>query len=208
MRTGTMGATMMALCCFSPAAMAGDNHGSWMVRGRVIHSDPNERSRITPIGGQAKISNETAPEVDVSYFITDNWAVEVPFGAVKHQAKAVNTAFGTIDSGEVWSTPASIWLQYHVTEVDWAKPYVGVGAVYAMYTHEKDGVTPNLDVKNDFGWGLQAGVDVPVGDNGWFVNADAKKIFVSSNARWAGSPLRADIDLNPWIVGVGVGYRF
>jgi outer membrane protein len=201
-----MHVTVVALCCLSSTAMAADDQ-HWMVRGRVIYSDPNESSTITPIGGQAKISNEIAPEVDVSYFFDTNWAIEVPLGGVKHQAKAVNTIFGTVDSGQVLSTPASIWLQYHVTELSWAKPYAGLGLAYAMYTHEKDGVTPNLDVKNDLGWGWQAGVDVPIAEN-WYWNADVKKIYVSADARWSGSPLKADIDLNPWIVGTGFGYRF
>lgn len=54
-----------------------------------------------------------------------------------------------------------------------------------------------------------AGVDVPIGDGPYFLNFDAKKLFLSTTMKAApGGAIRASADLNPWIVGAGIGMRF
>ena len=44
----------------------------------------------------------------------------------------------------------------------------------------------------------------------WSLNLDVKKLWLNTDvkANLGGTALKADVDLNPWIFGVGVGYRF
>ena len=74
-------------------------------------------------------------------------------------------------------------------------------------TDEEDGAIPNLKLRDNLGWAWQAGVDVPVSEH-WYWNADVKKLYVGADTSFTGSPVRAKIDLNPWVVGTGIGYRF
>lgn len=180
--------------------------GDWMVRGRAIGVLPDESSTITPVGGEAKFSNEIVPEVDFSYFITDNIAAELILATAKHHAKD-KLAAGDIDVGSAWVLPPTLTLQYHYTDLPWAKPYVGAGINYTIYYNQEPGAMNNIDIKDDFGFALQAGVDVPL-DERWSFNLDIKKLYVDADAEWNNGTVQADIDLDPWIIGTGIGYRF
>lgn len=181
--------------------------GDVLVRARAIYISPDESSTITPIGGKADISNETVPELDFTYFFTDNIAAELILGTAKHHAKAKGTAAGTFDAGSAWVLPPTLTLQYHFTSFNSFKPYVGAGINYTMYLSEDGGSQPEMEMDDAFGIALQAGVDVPL-DARWSMNFDVKKIYVDADAEWNGGAVTADIDLDPWIVGFGVGYRF
>ncbi len=64
----------------------------------------------------------------------------------------------------------------------------------------------SLNIDNGVGWALQAGVDYHLDEN-WFLNLDVKKLWLNVDATAA--PVGAvDIDVDPWVVGVGFGYRF
>jgi outer membrane protein len=84
---------------------------------------------------------------------------------------------------------------------------VGAGINYTMYLNEDAGSQQSMRMDDAFGLALQAGVDVPLDDR-WSWNLDIKKLYVSADASWNNGAVNADIDLDPWIVGTGVGYRF
>lgn len=42
----------------------------------------------------------------------------------------------------------------------------------------------------------------------WSVNFDVKKLFISTEVAINGGAINADVDIDPWIVGLGVGYKF
>ena len=50
-------------------------------------------------------------------------------------------------------------------------------------------------------------MDIPITGN-WYANIDVKKVFISTTAKFSPSGIRADVDIDPWLVGVGVGYKF
>jgi outer membrane protein len=62
-----------------------------------------------------------------------------------------------------------------------------------------------LDHKS-FGGALQAGVDFKI-DKNWSINLDLKKVWISSDVYVEGTKV-SNAQLNPLLVGVGVGYRF
>ena len=118
--------------------------GDLLVRARAIYISPDESSTITPIGGKADFSNETVPELDFTYFFTDNIAAELILATAKHDAKAKGTTAGTFDAGSAWVLPPTLTLQYHFTNFDSFKPYIGAGINYTMYLAEDPGCKANL----------------------------------------------------------------
>ena len=101
-------------------------------------------------------------------------------------------------------------LQYHFDDMGGFKPYVGAGVQYIAFFNEGSNIGGSLDIDNAFGFALQAGVDVSLGD-GWYLNADVKKIWLDTELTWTDSvagTVRADVDIDPWIISAGVGYRF
>lgn len=58
-----------------------------------------------------------------------------------------------------------------------------------------------------FLYALQVGADYKL-DAHWLLNADVKKIFLNTDVSVNNGAVRADVDLDPWVFGLGVGYRF
>jgi outer membrane protein len=194
----------------------GDQWGpGWVVRGRALYVAPDEASKnwqglaAGPHG--LSITDSIVPEADISYFFNRHLAAEVILGVTPHTIKGAGDLAGGGDIGDVWLLPATALLQYHFDSIGGVKPYVGAGVNYTVFFGEdaKNGYS-NLSVDNHFGWALQAGLDIPI-DNHWFLNVDVKKIFLDTTAHvdaGANTHVAVDTQIDPWVVGVGVGYRF
>jgi len=57
-------------------------------------------------------------------------------------------------------------------------------------------------------WGLagQIGFDVLVSDN-WFLNMDLRYIGIETEAKLDGASL-GDVEIDPWVYGAHIGFRF
>ena len=183
---------------------SGKSAGDIMVRARAIGVIPDEDA-TTSIGGNVSVSNDWVPEIDFSYFVTDNIALELIAATTRHDVSS--SVAGSL--GKVSLLPPTLTLQYHFMPKERFSPYVGAGVNYTFFYNEDapGGGINSIDYKNSFGWALQAGIDYAVGGN-WYVNADIKKIFLSTDVSINGGAVTADVDLDPWIVGFGVGYKF
>jgi outer membrane protein len=181
--------------------------GHFQVRLRAVGVLPDPSAKITvsgaPIGGKTSISDSAVPEADVTYFITDHIGVEAIAAVTKHTVS--NSVAGRV--GSVSLLPPTVTVQYHFDPTGPIRPYVGAGVNYTMFYKVSNGL-PNLDFKNNFGWALQAGADVPLGDGPYFLNLDVKKIFLHTTINAAAGTVRASANLDPWLVGTGIGIRF
>ena len=54
---------------------------------------------------------------------------------------------------------------------------------------------------------LQAGVDIPLGSNMSF-NIDVKKIYMKADVNTAAGAKVTTLDINPVLIGVGLGWKF
>ena len=178
----------------------GDKH-NWMIRARAIDIHPDSDSSAS--GASVFVDNIIVPELDITYFWTDKIATELILATSKHD---VETAGGT-DLGSVWVLPPQLTAQYHFQpENDIFRPYVGAGLGYMLYFNEKDGALPNMEYDSGISYVFQAGADFPLDDH-WAFNVDAKRVYHNVEASTNGTQA-ADVDLDPWVVGVGIGYRF
>ncbi len=184
----------------------------WQVRARFISVIPSESATIEAIGGDVSISTAYVPELDFTYFFTKNWAAELILATTNHDVEAINTAAGNIDLGDVWLLPPTITVQYHYPMGDF-KPYVGAGLNYTIFYGADEGPIANdVDYDNSIGFAFQAGFVYALNDT-WFLNLDVKKILLQTdatvNATTAlGATVGADVDINPLIIGFGIGMKF
>lgn len=189
--------------------------GDLLVRGRIIHVQPDEGSSLklgtTAIPGKASVDTSTVPELDFSYFFTDNIAAELILGTTHHHVKAKGSPLGaSVDLGDVWLLPPTVTLQYHFNPKGAVSPYVGAGVNYTIFYGDDPGAALGIDYDNSFGLALQGGVDVALTDK-WSLNLDVKKLWLSTDVKvnaGLAAPVNAKVDLDPWIFGVGFGYRF
>lgn len=184
----------------------------WQVRLRGIGVLPSvSSSTISVIGGEVThISNEIVPELDFSYFFTSHIAAELILATSRHSVEATNTALGKVNLGKVSVLPPTLTAQYHFDLTPQLKPYVGVGINYTYFYSVNSGpVATKIHYSSTVGPALQVGADFAINDN-WFINADVKKIWIRPNVTVYTpiAQLRTDVNIDPWVVGLGVGYRF
>ncbi|MDG1287709.1 MAG: OmpW family outer membrane protein [Rickettsiales bacterium] len=212
-KTALFGSLLMATTLFTGVAQADSlaNADRWakerfMLRGRVIGVVPQEDSS-TNIGGHVTADAAIVPELDLTYFFTDHISAELIAAITPHDMGAKNTSLGNLSLGDVWLLPPTLTAQYHFNPHGEIRPYAGAGLGYIMYFDETPGAVTNIKYDDGIAYVLQAGVDIPV-DEHWAVNLDVKKLFHNVDVTINGGAVTADVDLDPWIIGAGVGYRF
>lgn len=191
--------------------LVGKQANTFMIRVRGIGVIPENASSSTSVGGNVTATSQAAPEIDFSYFFTDNIAAELIAASTRHELRANGTAVGTLDVGSVWVLPPTLTLQYHFFPHAQVSPYVGAGinGTFFYGTSANGPVVKSLSLDNSVGAAVQVGVDVNVTGH-WFANVDVKQIFLSTTAHLntAVGPVTAKTSLNPLVIGAGVGYRF
>lgn len=177
--------------------------GDILIRGRVVGVVPDEDVDSNTLPGKGEIDNDVIPEVDFSYFVTDNIALELIAGTSKHE---VTWSDGK-DLGSVRLLPPTLTLQYHfMPESRWS-PYIGAGINYTFFYDSKPGQFSSVDYDDGFGYAFQAGFDYAI-SGPWSLNVDVKKIYLETDVSVDNGTVKADANIDPWLFGVGIGYRF
>ena len=191
-------------CAVSIPSVAQDSGGdTWQIRVRGIGVLPDDDSNVN-IGGEADVGDAFVPELDITYFFTPNVAAELILATAQHEVDYT----GNVNLGNTWILPPTLTLQYHFTPEQRFSPYIGAGVNYSLFYGEETGPGfTNLDVTGGFGVAAQVGMDYWLDDH-WGLNFDVKKLWLNIDAKLNNGAIRADVDLDPWIVGAGVAYRF
>ena len=185
---------------FAGTAMAFEP-GDWLVRvGASYVSPASDNSDIV------SVESDTSVTFNFSYMMTDVWALEVlaavPF---KHDIELLN---GT-KIGSTKQLPPTLSLQYHFMPTEKFQPYLGVGINFTHFSSEKTiGALEGVDLNLGDSWGLagQAGFDVLFNDD-WFFNLDIRYIDIDTKARLDGQSI-GTVEVDPWIFGGHIGFRF
>lgn len=193
--------------------------GNWIVRGRVIHVTPNDRSgEVTTLAGSGVgVGDDTTAELDITYMLRPNWGLELILGTTHHDLTGTGTIANLGKIGDTALLPPTLTLQYHFAPQAKMRPYAGIGVNYSKFYDEKStnsldtglGGPTSIDLDNSWGLAAQAGVDMDL-KNDWFVNFDLKYINIETKGTLVtGATTRTvDVDINPWIFGIGIGKRF
>ncbi|MER9482843.1 OmpW family protein [Mesorhizobium sp. M0494] len=182
----------------------------WQIRLRALGVVTEDSGYVNAVpGSDLSYSNTVTPELDISYFFTDNIAAELILGTTYANIAGQGAIGGLGNVGKVWLLPPTLTLQYHFTDFGAFKPYVGAGVNYTIFYNQDVGSADALHVKNTFGTALQVGFDYMV-DQHWGVNLDVKKVFLKPDfdVTVDGAKLMGKAELDPWLIGAGVTYRF
>ncbi|MES0870311.1 OmpW/AlkL family protein [Pseudovibrio denitrificans] len=193
------------------AAAAASEKSPWQIRVRALGVVTENSGHVNGVAGSDLTYSDTVvPELDITYYFTDNIAAELILGTTWANVDGDGVLDGAA-IGETWVLPPTLTLQYHFTNFGSFKPYVGAGINYTIfYNQDGRGDFKDIDIENTFGAALQVGFDYMIDDN-WGVNFDVKKLFLEPDYKVktkAGPTLRGTAELNPWLIGAGVTYRF
>ncbi len=176
----------------------------WLVRARAVNLDMANTDH-TDLGANLNVNNKTIAEVDVSYFFSKNLAAELILTVPQKQ----HVYAGSTDLGTFKHLPPTLTVQYHFTELNGYKPYVGAGLNYTLINKESistNGTNKVTLSNSSVGFALQAGVDIPLTKQ-LSLNFDVKKVQLKTQVYVDGVD-HGTLKLNPVLLGVGVGYRF
>lgn len=224
MHTRKIAATIIPLILAAPLASAHEA-GDWVVRGGLTSVAPDESSSNIVVGGTdlgvgLTVDNNTQLGLNVAYFLTDRFNVELlaatPF---THDVNfSVTDPLGTGNKlGEVTHLPPTVSVNYYLNDPSSAfQPYVGAGVNFTLFfdeeftsANEAAGLD-DLSLDNSFGLSAQVGFDYQLNKT-WHVNASVRYIDINTEASFNLSGTEggvADIDINPWVYTVSVGYTF
>ncbi|WP_199555894.1 OmpW/AlkL family protein [Sandaracinobacteroides hominis] len=216
----TATAVAAILLAGSPAFAEG---GDWIVRGRGIAVDPSGGGdSIQPTFPTEGVSVTTgyAPELDVTYMVTNNIGLELIAATTKHAATGQTGTTGSIGRLlSTWALPPTLTLQYHFAPDAVVRPYVGVGLNYTIFYNSRPSSQleaavgdTRVSLSDSFGYALQGGLDIPFGQNSnWLFNLDFKYIDMDTTARLRPLAIPSQsvrVNIDPLVIGVGIGYRF
>ena len=221
----TFAAALAASTMLSSPALAGDADGKIQVK--VLATAVLPDGKITalennaiglPAGSQTYANDNVVPTVAIEYFATPNISVETICCLTTHGVRGAGAISGATILDHVMILPATVTLKYHFNAGGGIKPYVGVGPSAFFFIDEKPGATTaslggtRVKLDTHIGFALQAGVDIPLGDNGFGVSLDGKRYFMNTRLHVynAGGTelLTTKHKLDPWVLSGGVYYRF
>lgn len=218
MKLKTLILSAAAVAAFAAPAMAQTTtawempkKGDFIVTGRVTDVFSQADNAITTSAGadtglKVDVGDSVMPTLGFTYFLTDHLAVEAILGTTKHDIRAQGGGTDALVH-ETWVLPPVVTLQYRPLSSGRVSPYVGAGVNYMLFYSGKDKNGFTVDLDNGFGYALQAGADIGI-QGPWSLNVDVKKVWFNTDANINDGALKSDVDLDPWVVSVGVGRKF
>lgn len=198
MRIFVLGLLLTATVGTTTAAAQGAN--PWLIRARGVAIIPDASSSPRALDVEA----DGTVELDITRFLTRNIALELVLASSSHEVTATDTE-GEVSLGSVNVLPPTLVLQYHPLPEGKFRPYIGAGGNLTFF-YTKSGDLDGFDLDESFSWAAQAGFDIPISKRAVF-NVDAKYIDMNTSVKSGGTKL-FDLDINPIVIGVGIGYRF
>jgi outer membrane protein len=185
--------------------------GDWLVSGRVTNVSSGTEAAITTAAGASSglhvdVGDSTMPTLGFTYFLTDHWAVEGILGTTRHEIRAQG---GSTDVAvhETWVLPPVVTVQYRPLTEGRFSPYVGAGINAMIFYGGDDRNGFKVDLDDGLGYAAQIGADIGL-KGPWSLNLDVKKVWFSTDASVNDGALKSDVDLDPWVVSVGLARKF
>ncbi len=205
----------------SVALPAQAREGDLVARIRATYVAPDASSRLNLSGpgtpdlttGFLSPDTNVIPEVDLSYHFTDNIAAELIFATgsrhhVVQKGPAQPVSADPIgDLGSVNLLPPTLTVQWHFNPDQTIDPYLGVGINYTRFMDNNLLGGAIHTERNSFGPAIQFGADYNL-EAGWLLNFDVKKVWIQTDVKLAGVGKVDSLDINPWVVSVGIGKKF
>lgn len=202
--------------------------GDIIVRAGAVTVDPREDSGKlrfdgAAIGGTgATLDSDTQLGLNFVYMMTDKVGVELLAATPFSHEVGVKGLGGGLDGklADIKHLPPTLSVVYYPLDKASAfKPYVGVGLNYTTFFQEDLSSTrktqgfSSLELDDSFGLAFQVGADYMLNDK-WMVNAQVRYVDIDTEATVKGpsalgfTKTKVDVDVDPWVYMVGLGYKF
>lgn len=227
MNKSLLGASLVALALAAPLAQA-HQAGDFIIRSGAITTAPNESSGDLKLDGakasgtKATLDSDTQLGLAFAYMLTDHIGLELLAATPFKHTVGVKGLGGGLDGklADIKQLPPTLSLQYYPMDAaSKFQPYAGVGLNYTLFFDEdlssarKQQGFSNMKLQDSVGLAGQLGMDYMVTDNllvnaaVWYVDIDTKATIDGPTALGVGKT-KVDVDVDPWVYMVGIGYKF
>jgi outer membrane protein W len=206
---------LLASPATSPAAQH-DTDGPWCLRVDFALVNPTgDAVWVGPAGTAAVIELDTGVGAGLraEYRAGERLGVELGVFGAGHLGVSSGVVDGWTGSGlEVGGfVPLTLGLNIHLTPRGKVDFYIGPQLALVRYSGfdawaGSGYAITSEPVDNDVGWGVVAGLDVPVGTGGWMVQANLR--YLEASLVNSTGIVTFDGKFNPLILSLGFGYRF
>ncbi|MGE8335849.1 OmpW/AlkL family protein [Pseudomonas laurylsulfatiphila] len=232
MNKSLLSASLVALALAAPLAHAHEA-GDIILRAGAITVNPKADSSSvkvdqgplagTDLGGKATMDSDTQLGLNFAYMLTNNWGIELlaatPF---EHDVKLKGTALPAANGklGSLKHLPPTLSVVYYPLDSKSAfQPYVGAGINYtwiydeSLSSEAKSAGFSNFKAKNSWGLAWQVGADYMLTEH-VMLNAQVRYIdidtraTVENNSIAPGTRAKVNVDVDPFVYMVGLGYKF
>ena len=184
--------------------------------------DPDSSSGLINLGGaplagtEVQVESDTQLGLTLSYMLNDHWGIEL-LASTPFEHDITETGVGVANVGSAKHLPPTLVAQYYPMHSDSAfQPYFGAGLNYTTFFSEKtspeiDNALGNGDLSLDdsFGLALEVGFDYALTDT-WLLNLSAWLIDIDTDAEinTPAGQITVDVDIDPVVYMLGLGYKF
>ncbi|RMO90131.1 Outer membrane protein W [Pseudomonas syringae pv. philadelphi] len=221
-------ASIVALAITAPVAAQAYEKGDFIVRAGAAHVQPNEDSGEVRLDGarvsgtKATLNGDTQLGLTFAYMLTNHVGIELLAATPFNHTVSVKGLGPGLDGklADVKHLPPTLSLQYYPMEPSSRfQPYAGVGINYTTFfdndltSDRKNQGFSNLKLKDSVGLAAQLGMDYMITDkvlvnaSVWYVDIDTQATVDGPSALAVGRT-KVDVDIDPWVYMVGVGYKF
>lgn len=228
MNSSLLSVSLIALALCIPSLAEAHNAGDIIVRAGAARVNPNEDSGNLKLDGskvqgtKATADNSTQLGLTFAYMLTDYLGVELLAATPFSHTLGVKGLGPGLDGklADVKQLPPTLSLQYYpMAASSKFQPYAGIGLNYTKFFdtdlsgERKQQGFSNLKLKDSVGLAGQIGMDYMLTDrimlnaSVWYVDIDTKASVDGPSALSVGKT-KVDVDIDPWVYMVGVGYTF
>ncbi|WP_206931247.1 OmpW/AlkL family protein [Roseococcus thiosulfatophilus] len=184
--------------------------GDFMVGFGAVGVLPTNGGSVGVIGGRPEATNSASPLLDFTYFMTPNFSANLIAATTRHDIRVRNSALGDVSLGHVWALPPTLTVQYHPMPASRFSPYVGLGLNATwFYGHggSRAGAVNRVRVQPSVGVAPSIGFNYEISPN-WVANLDLKWVLMQPDVSVNSGTIRARADINPFVLGATLRYRF
>lgn len=221
--------SLLAAALLASAAASAYEAGDWVVRGGAVMVAPNDDSSNLDLSGAqlagtgVEVDDNTQLLLNVTWMANEHVGVELlaatPF---EHSVDSkglpgLGLGLSDVEVGSVKHLPPTLTVLWYPMESGAAfQPFIGAGINYTIFFQEDTSGAAraalgarNLELDDSWGLAARAGFDYMLNDC-WSLHAGVYYLGIDTKANLdtALGKVGVDVDINPWVYTVGLGYRF
>ena len=166
------------------------------------------------------MDDDTQVGLTLAYMVTDAIGIELVGATPFTHDILLDTGAGNLAIGETSHLPPTLLAQFYAPQIGPMRAYAGAGLNYTLFFEDRiddavvspllGGADADVKLSNSMGFAWEVGADFELDEN-WLFNVSVWNIDIDTEARLYVNDARVDkidVEIDPWVYMVGLGYRF